>query len=74
MSARYRGWALFYAACLFAIGSYVVGLASNRAPGEDRWRVAALGLVALLAGARFAAAGLTGRIPSWLATFIDADK
>ena len=73
MSARYRGWALFYAASLFAIGSYVLSIASHRMP-PDRWRVAALGMLGVLAAARFAFAAFTGRIPGWLATFIDADK
>ena len=72
MEARYHGWALFFGTCLAALGAYVVRLTSHRTP-PDRLGMA-LGIAALVAGGRFLFGGLTGRIPNWMVTFIDAEK
>ena len=72
MDTRYHGWALFFGTCIAAIGAYVFRLTSQRVPPDRLGMV--LGLAALIAGGRFLFGGLTGRIPSWMVTFIDADK
>jgi hypothetical protein len=72
LEARYHGWALFFGACFLAVGAYVFRITSHRTP-VDRLGVT-LGVLALLAGARFVFGGLTGRIPRWMVTFIDAEK
>ena len=72
MNARYRGWSLFYGCCGLAIGLYVLRLTLPRHP-RDTLGIA-FGSLFVLVAARFLAAGLTGRVPSWLVTFIDAEK
>ena len=72
MEARYHGWSLFWGACLLAVGGYVFSITSHRVP-RDRLGMA-LGVAALLAGARFVFGAVTGRIPRWMVTFIDAEK
>ena len=72
MEARYHGWALFFGICMAAVGAYILSITARRMP-PDRLGVA-LGVLALLAGGRFIFGALTGRIPRWMVTFIDADK
>jgi hypothetical protein len=72
VEARYHGWALFFGVCFAAVGAYVVSITIRRVP-PDRLGVG-LGALALLAGGRFVFAALTGRIPRWMVTFIDAEK
>jgi hypothetical protein len=71
MEARYHGWAFFFAACFAVVAAYLFHLAALPSHKTDRVAVVALGLVALLGGARFAVAGFTGRFPRWMITFID---
>jgi hypothetical protein len=72
LEARYHGWALFFGLCMGAVGAYVLNLTVHRAP-PDRLGVA-LGVIGVLIGARFILGALTGRIPKWMVTFIDAEK
>jgi hypothetical protein len=55
-----------------AVGTYVFRLSMHRVP-SDRLGMA-LGALGMLAGARLIFGALTGRIPGWMVTFIDAEK
>ena len=72
MEARYHGWSLFFGVCMGAVGAYILRITARRVP-VDRLGVL-LGALLLLVAGRFVFGALTGRIPAWMVTFIDADK
>ena len=71
---RYRGWGCFFSVVLTALGITFLGLARYRTPPGSKLGVALIGLLIVLAAARFMVAAFTGRVPLWMQELIDADE
>ena len=73
MSFRRRGWAIFFGLLSTWIGCWLVLAADREATERMQWLGRLVGALPVLLGLRILYAGITGKMPEWIASLADAD-